>query len=157
MFRSVTRARGILTNNYPRGAVAAALALLFLLVWEYASWPRSDTKSQPRKTFTLLVHLKFQDVASLQEFGILFHDMATYVRDFEPTTVSYQLLVDKEESLERLLLERYVSKQAYLEIHKVSTHFLQIFRPKLQAIQDAQRVTLTGSSWEDGLGFGDRC
>jgi quinol monooxygenase YgiN len=113
-----------------------------------------NRKSFSAKAFSLMVTLQFQDVAARDEFLELVQPVINHVTNNEPTTLGYEVLLSDKDDLQILFLERYVDKEiAYLEIHKSSAAFLA-FRPKLQAMQQAGRVSVTGSSFVDsGMGF----
>jgi len=106
------------------------------------------------KAFSLIVDVKFEDTTAKEDFVELIQPLMDYVRNHEPTTIGYEILFSDKDDLQALLMERYVDKEeAYLKIHKSSHEFLE-FRPKLQAMQEAGRVTLSGHSYLDtGVGF----
>lgn len=113
-----------------------------------------SSASSTTKPFSLLVALHFQDAATKTEFLQDIQPLMDYVRDHEPTTIGYEVLLSDKDDLKALILERYQDKDSsYLKIHKSSAPFLA-FRPKLQALMDAGRVTIAGESYEDaGVGF----
>jgi quinol monooxygenase YgiN len=84
-----------------------------------------------------------------------------HVRDHEPDTIAYQVLLSDQDPFRVLILERYRDQEnAFLIVHRNSIPYLE-FRPKLQALQDAGHVTVTGASYLDASntevgGFGDR-
>ena len=114
----------------------------------------TSTRNDNDKSFSLLVAMTFQDAATKAEFLQDIQPLMDYVRDHEPTTLGYEVLLSDKDNLKALILERYTDKKnAYLSIHKSSAPFLT-FRPKLQALMDAGRVTISGESYEDaGVGF----
>jgi quinol monooxygenase YgiN len=122
-----------------------------------ASTPFSQPPSRPPPVFTLLVTLKFSQLEYRDMFLVDFGRLAQYVRDHEPDTLAYEVLVSDKSLLEVAILERYRNKeQAYLIVHKSSLPFLA-FRPKLQALQDSGHVEVSGQSFLDArVGFGDR-
>ena len=101
-----------------------------------------------------MVTLQFQDVAARDEFLALVQPVIRHVTKHERTTLGYEVLLSDKDELQVLFLERYLDKEvAYLQIHKSSAAFLE-FRPKLQAMQQAGRVTVSGNSFVDsGMGF----
>ena len=103
---------------------------------------------------TLIVELEFQDTTAKNEFMELVQPLMDYMRLHEPTTIGYEVLLSDKEDLRALLVERYTDREeAYLKIHKSSKEFLE-FRPKLQAMQESGKVTISGHSYLDaGLGF----
>ena len=107
--------------------------------------------------FSLLVTLVFQSTDDKDEFLTDIAPVADYVQRQEPDTLAYEVLLSDQDPLQVMILERYRNKDvAYLEVHKSSAPFLA-FRPKLQAMQEAGRVTVSGHSYLDSnIGFGDR-
>lgn len=107
--------------------------------------------------FSLLVTLQFQDDDSLQQFLKDIAPVARYVKEHEPDTLAYEVLLSDKDPLQVLVLERYRDKEnAYLKVHKSSEPFL-IFRPKLAQMQTDGKVTISGHSYLDSMiGFGDR-
>ncbi|CAB9503457.1 expressed unknown protein [Seminavis robusta] len=147
-------------SKQPIFAVVAILVFLVILVHLplnessiYHQMIRQGSSSNA-KAFSLLVTLQFQDDSAKKEFLEIARPMMDYVYKNEPTTLGYELLFSDKDPLQVLFLERYVDKdEAYLKIHKSSAAFLT-FRPKLQALQQAGRVTMSGNSYEDsGFGF----
>lgn len=113
--------------------------------------------SGQQPVFSLLVTLQFQDDASLQFFLQEFAPLAKYVRDHEPDTLAYEVLLSDKDPLQVLVLERYRDKEnAYLKVHRSSEPFLN-FRPKLTEMQQEGKVSVSGHSYLDAMiGFGDR-
>lgn len=107
--------------------------------------------------FSLLVTLQFTAEEHKQEFFKIVKPLADYIQSSEPETLAFEVMLNDKDPLQVMLLERYQDKEnAFLKIHKTSAVFLE-YRPKLQAMQDAGHVTISGNSYLDsGLGFGDR-
>lgn len=107
--------------------------------------------------FSLLVTLNFQDDGSLQVFLKAIEPLANYIRDHEPDTLAYEVLLSDKDPLQALLLERYRDKEnAFLKVHRSSQQFLD-FRPKLAELEKAGKFTLSGHSYLDSqIGFADR-
>ena len=107
--------------------------------------------------FSLLVTLNFQDDESLQVFLKAFEPLANHVRDNEPDTLAYEILLSDKDPLQVLILERYRDKEnAFLKIHRSSEPFLS-FRPKLAELEKEGKVTISGHSYLDSqIGFADR-
>lgn len=107
--------------------------------------------------FSLLVSLTFTAPEHLVTFKRDFEPLAQYVRDYEPNTLSYEVLISDKDPLKVIILERYRDKaKDFVETHRNSGPFLE-FRPKLKALQDAGFVRVDGESFYDsGIGFGDR-
>jgi quinol monooxygenase YgiN len=104
--------------------------------------------------FSLFVTLQFQDLSTKNEFLDDIRPLMEYIRVHEPTCIGYEVLLSDQNELQVLILERYQDKDiAFLQIHRSSAEFLA-FRPKLQAMQSAGRVTMSGQSYYDSnLGF----
>lgn len=148
-----------LSSRSTRHAVFALLTLVALVLFIFHPLPSYYSSelvspSSSSKAFSLIVDVKFQDKATKAEFVELIQPLATYVKYHEPTTIGYEVLFSDKDDLQALLVERYKDKEeAYLKIHKSSKEFLD-FRPKLQAMQEAGRVTLSGNSyWDGAVGF----
>jgi len=131
-----------------------------------------EVNAVPVPCFSLLVEMKFRDTNAKIEFLNLVQPLIQYVHQYErDTTLSYELMESdsnsnnhnhsdntntntNNESLDALLLERYVDKEhAYLTIHKTSTEFLK-FRPQLQTMINDKKIIISGKSYLDsGLGY----
>jgi quinol monooxygenase YgiN len=100
------------------------------------------------------VTLQFDSVDRKKQFLQDIKPVVDYVKENEPETIAYEVLLSDKNPLEVLILERYKDKDnAYLQIHKSSQPFLT-FRPKLQTMQDKGYVKVTGNSYLDsGIGF----
>jgi quinol monooxygenase YgiN len=110
--------------------------------------------SSEQEVFSLLVTLQFESTEYKQKFLEDIKPVAQYVKEREPETIAYEVLLSDKNPLEVLILERYKDKDnAYLRIHKLSKPFLS-FRPKLQKMQENGHVKVTGNSYLDsGVGF----
>ena len=83
------------------------------------------------------------------KFATEFSKFADYVLSHEPTTLSYETAESDKEDNQVVIIERYVNKDAYLNIHKKSAEFLE-FRGKLAAMD----VEISGHSYyETNTGF----
>lgn len=123
------------------------LALLLLLVgFPLLRVVRSISDST--EPFTLVVTLDFVDDRSKQAFLRDIAPEAAFVEAQEPQTLSYKVLQSDSDPLRLLIIERYATKDAYLQTHKSSSTF-QAFRPKLQQLQDAKRVVVSGGGYID--------
>lgn len=113
----------------------------------------SRRKSTVQNAFVLGVTVKFVAKEDKEEFLVAFKPLAEHISKFEKTTVSYELMDSDKDHLQLYILERYVDKQAYLEIHKKTPEFLS-FREKVATLQREKGVTLDGNSYiESGIGF----
>lgn len=111
----------------------------------------SSTKT--KQVFLLSVIMQFKSLEAKEHFKILFQPYAEYVRMHEPQTISYMLYESDKDSLQVMIFERYINKDAYLNIHRISKEFIS-FREKLQAMVQESLVKLDGHSYlESSLGF----
>ena len=113
-----------------------------------------QSASKP-EIFSLLVTLKFEHPKGVAEFRKLFAPYAEWVAINEPTTTSYQLLQHVSLPLEVLVLERYITKEAYLNIHRKSKEFIS-FKERFLQLKDASETAfaVSGNSYNDTpLGF----
>ena len=85
--------------------------------------------------FILSIVVQFNSLEGLTHFKELFAPMALWVKQHEPTTTSYALASSDKEPLQVLVFEQYVSKHAYLEIHRKSEQFL-VFKQSLLAMNE---------------------
>jgi quinol monooxygenase YgiN len=112
------------------------------------------------RVFTLSVALKFRDEQAKSDFLSLLSTYSPYVEEHEPTTLTYQMMQSDKDSLEMLLLERYVNKNAYLNVHRKSPEFVR-YREKVTALSGvdgggAPGLVMQGSSYDDiEIGFFD--
>lgn len=90
---------------------------------------------------------------AVTKFLEAFTPMADAVSRAEPGTLGYEVSVSDQNPLSMMIYERYRTKDEYLSVHKAMKHFLK-FRPKLQELQDAKKVVVTGESFRElGVGF----
>lgn len=107
---------------------------------------------QHPNVFFLGVTIKFKTVQDKEEFKDLFRPMAEYVAKNEFNTLSYEMMESDKLNTQVYILERYKTKEDYLEVHRKSKEFLY-FREKLQGML-ANGATLEGESYiENGIGF----
>ena len=71
-----------------------------------------------------------------------FSKLADYVFNKEPRTLSYELAQSDKEEKRLLVIERYVNKQAYTDIHRRSPDFIS-FRENLNKMD----VSIEGHSY----------
>lgn len=88
----------------------------------------------------------------METFLGAFASMASAVGQGEPDTLGYEVSASESDPLHLMIFERYRTKEAYLSVHKAMKHFLK-FRPKLQELQDAKKVAISGESFHE-LGYG---
>lgn len=78
--------------------------------------------------------------------------VSKYCAEYEPFLLHYEAGISDSDPLKVHMVERYESKEDYLNFHKNGKEFLN-FRPKLKALQDAGKVTIEGFSYQE-LGYG---
>ena len=98
------------------------------------------------------VKISFPTAQDKDTFIADFTPVAEYVRQHEPTTISYELLLSDKDDLHIYIMERYVNKQAYLEVHKKSSEFLS-FREKFQKLINGGTKVDGESYIESNIGF----
>ena len=100
-----------------------------------ASALRGVRATAHKNVFFLGITITFVDAKSKAEFIELFTPYARFVAANEPTTISYELCQSDKNELQLFVNERYVSKDAYLNIHRKTNEF-QVFREKLAQMSD---------------------
>jgi quinol monooxygenase YgiN len=112
-------------NNFLIGVGAAAGVIATLLLSSMCS--RSSGNAIANVThnnvWLLAVTLRFKTLEDKIEFREIFAPLATYVEKSEPTTLSYMLSESDKDPKQLFILERYTTKSAYLDVHKVSKEF----------------------------------
>ena len=124
--------------------LVAASLLLMTGVALLSSSPSSSTSQSLRHTnnknaFFLGITITFIDKSSKDAFIELFAPYAQFVAANEPTTISYELCQSDKNELQLFIIERYVSKEAYLNIHRKTNEF-QVFREKLGKMSDVSSI-----------------
>jgi len=107
------------------------------------------------RAFVLRVDLKFMNVDDANALIAAWGEAADWCRANEEFLWHYEISrSDQDETGTTFsIYERYRSKEDYLRSHKESAAF-KTFRPKMQALQDAGRLVVSGSSFiELGVGF----
>lgn len=131
------------------GALVGA-ASCYLVMQMYQT--SSNRLSSP-SAFYLGVKVSFTSEDDKLTFQSDFSKLAEFVRDFEPQTLSYELLQSDKDPLHIYIMERYKNKKAYLEIHKQSKEFIE-FRARFQKMIESKSVIVDGQSYvETGIGF----
>lgn len=150
------RARNVVTMKanpnaniilFVSGLVVGAISCLY-----FSRLVQPSQRYQPPNAFYLGVKVIFPNGADMSEFESEFERLAEYVRRSEPSTVSYELLRSDKNDLQIYILERYRTKDDYLEIHKKSKPFLA-FREKFQRMIERGAVVDGDSYLESGIGF----
>eukprot|EP00526_Cylindrotheca_closterium_P020129 CAMPEP_0113636610 /NCGR_PEP_ID=MMETSP0017_2-20120614/19116_1 /TAXON_ID=2856 /ORGANISM="Cylindrotheca closterium" /LENGTH=127 /DNA_ID=CAMNT_0000547505 /DNA_START=158 /DNA_END=539 /DNA_ORIENTATION=- /assembly_acc=CAM_ASM_000147 len=75
-----------------------------------------------------------------------------YCGEKEPFLFHYEVGRNDADPLKIHMVERYKSKEDYINKHKKGEEFLK-FRPKLKALADAGKVKIEGFSYQE-LGYG---
>eukprot|EP01032_Pedospumella_encystans_P008274 gene8274-9840_t len=133
-------------------AVGMAVGLLTYFVGSSLYNPPQPRRLVAPDGFFLGVKVIFPNEYDKMEFRTEFEKLAIYVRDHEPKTISYELLQSDKEPLQIFILERYLDKSAYLDIHKQSKEFIS-FRAKFQKMIE-RGAKIDGDSYlETGVGF----
>jgi len=105
------------------------------------------------KYFLLGVTVTFSSDEVKMRFLNAFAPYATYVRENEPTTLSYEIFESDKDSKRVFIFERYVNKDAYINIHRSSESFLK-FRSNLTAMTEKGDAVIEGHSYlESGIGY----
>jgi quinol monooxygenase YgiN len=103
-------------------------------------------KSSTENAFFLGVVMKFKTIKDKNKFKVLFKPYAQWVAVNELETISYEMSESDKDELQIFILERYITKNDYLEKHRKSNEFIE-FRAKLLAMGD--NVVLEGHSYID--------
>lgn len=100
------------------------------------------SRRRARKAFVLLVDVTFRTVEDRDAALQLWESVAVHCRDHEPGTLSYEAAISDSVPERIVFVERYATKNDYLDVHKSSRPFLA-FRAKLGALNP----TITGHSY----------
>ncbi|KAJ1432678.1 hypothetical protein B484DRAFT_447678 [Ochromonadaceae sp. CCMP2298] len=134
------------------GVFALGLTLGSLLCFAGMKLLSPDRRFLSPNAFFLGVTVVFTSLEDKLLFVEEFAPLAEYVRTREFSTLSYELLQSDKDRLQIFILERYVDKAAYLEVHKSSSQFLA-FRAKFQTMIDRGTKVEGQSYGESGIGF----
>ena len=100
--------------------------------------------------FFLGIVVTFDSEIDKINFLIIFKPYAEWVKWNEPTTLAFEISQSDKNPLQMFITERYVSKGAYLEVHRASAEFIA-FKEKLVELRGYK---LEGHSYEDlNIGF----
>ena len=112
-----------------------------------------QTSRKPGKAWVLSVTFTFKEESDLIYVLEIWKDVIKDCREKEPFLLHYEFGRLDSDPLKLHMLERYVSKDDYLEKHKNGVEFLKA-RPKLKALQDEGKVSIEGFSYQElGQGF----
>jgi len=113
----------------------------------------TSPKRIPGEAWALVVTIIFQSNQDLEAITKDWTQVAKYCAENEPFLYHYEVGKSDSDPLKVHILERYESKEKYLNVHKNGDEFLK-FRPKLKALQDEGKVTIEGFSYQElGHGF----
>jgi len=146
----------MLTNKQSSNLTFLAVGVL-VGAFSYFVISSLQSPPQPRRMeapdgFFLGVKVIFPNEYDKMEFRSEFDRIATFVRDHEPLTISYELLQSDKDPLQIFILERYKDKSAYLDIHKSTKEFM-VFRAKFQKMIERGAKVDGDSYLETGIGF----
>ena len=107
-------------------------------------------KAEVKPVWTLSVRLTFDSAERVEACKKLVGAYAEWIKENEPTTLTYQLMHSDSDPLQISILERYVDKSyAYAVLHKTSPEFFK-FRPALAALEPK----IDGHSYFEPIGVG---
>jgi len=92
-------------------------------------------KMAPTKpAWCLVVRLTFDNATKVQKLKDIFEPYALWIKENEPETLSYSLIISDKDPLQATIFERYKDRlESYLVKHKQSKMFSE-FRPALAAL-----------------------
>lgn len=109
----------------------------------FAKKAKKDEVAKP--VWTLIVNLTFDSAEKVEQCKKLVGAYAQWIKENEPTTLSYQLMCSDKDPLTVCILERYKDKSySYAVVHKTSQEFFK-FRPALAALEPK----IDGHSYEE--------
>ena len=92
-------------------------------------------KAEQKPVWVLSVQLTFESATKVEECKKLYASYAEWIKENEPTTLTYQLMSSDKDPLQVGMLERYVDKTyAYNVAHKTSPEFFK-YRKALDALE----------------------
>ena len=110
-------------------------------------------KALGEKAFVLSVSLQFTDATTSKELIAAWKEAAEWCYKYEDFLFAYEIAQSDKDPLKYVIIERYRSKDDYVNTHRSSPAFKR-FRPKMRALQDGGRVVVTGDSYHElGVGF----
>ena len=111
---------------------------------------RKDSTTNPN-AFILAIQIKFKTIDKKNEFKALFKPLAEFVTKNEPGTLAYELFDSDKEETAIFLLERYRTKNDYLEVHRKTPEFLSF---KENMMKMAESFEMNGHSYiQSDYGF----
>eukprot|EP00884_Botryococcus_braunii_P011811 jgi/Botrbrau1/20630/Bobra.113_1s0055.1 len=105
-----------------------------------------------RKAFVLVVEITFKSTEDLESFLELWMPFAEYVARNEPGTLAYEAARADTKPNTILIFERYVDKNAFLEVHTNSVKYKEL--EGACAAKNIGIVSKTGQSYiEEDIGY----
>lgn len=117
-----------------------------------ARQPAQHLRPQVKNAFYLGVGVRFPTDEDQAEFERIFAPLAAHVEAKELGTLSYILMKSDKEARHVMILERYESKDYYLNVHKSSDEF-KSFRDKFQQLISKGAVVDGHSYLETDVGY----
>lgn len=119
--------------------------------------PGSSTGDSAAEPFILSIEMKFRSEEGVKHFQRLFTEMAQWVRSNELSTTSYSFSSSDKDPLQALVFEQYVDYNAYIEVHKTSSRFLE-FKKSIMKMNEGDVVArlgwkMLGESYRHKAGF----
>jgi quinol monooxygenase YgiN len=109
--------------------------------------------TKEKGAFVLLVTIDFQNEIEKEDFKTIFRPMADYVAEYERSTVSYEIAESDKNEKRVCIIERYINKASYSNIHRSSKEFLE-YKQKLKELDSEGKMTIHGHSYiETNIGF----
>eukprot|EP00884_Botryococcus_braunii_P011813 jgi/Botrbrau1/20632/Bobra.113_1s0057.1 len=107
-------------------------------------------RKKHRKAFVLVIEITFKTMKDLEDFLELWIPLAEYVARNEPDTLAYEAAKADTKPNTLLIFERYVDKNAFLEVHKNSA----MYKEFQAAVQNIGIASKTGQSYiEEDIGY----
>ena len=134
-------------------AIALALAVAHVARGGWGLGTGARGRNAPG-AFVLHVELEFTNERAAKELVEAWAECADWCRKHEARSLwHYEIARSDKNALKYSIHERYRSLEDYLGFHKSSPAYTT-FRPKMQALQDAGELKVSGSSYyELGHGF----
>jgi quinol monooxygenase YgiN len=129
------------TTTHPLLLVRHYLPLPMSLSSQLESISRLMKDERDLKNCEFSIVLRFVSTFTLLVF-YRFGEFATWIRQNEPGTLSYELAQSDTDQLEILITERYVNKVAYSEAHRTSSKFLEFKKAITDMNSESNRETL---------------
>lgn len=99
------------------------------------------------------VNLTFNNEADRDKYIDLWRPLAEHVSQNEPKTLAFEFCIGRKDPSKCLILERYISKEAYLEVHKTSAAYLQ-YKAATAALGKRAPLISNGTSFlESNIGY----